>query len=173
MSIEVKQWATRANGARGAFFEFDDEIRVDVQAMHAEENERVLTVAQTLAATTEALRAADLQVCAAKAEARQALERAASAETALAEMRATLPPKSPARLLGRGHVRFDSDGTLWLMNKLESGWSSFGLRFSSWDEVFRRFNVRVVGHGEDEDGPWWAVENCDAGNGERVRGVER
>ena len=27
-------------------------------------------------------------------------------------------------------------------------------------KLFRRFNVRVTGHGTDEHGAWWSVENC-------------
>ena len=66
---------------------------------------------------------------------------------------------APARLLGVGCVRFRGPG-LWLLNRQAEGWAAFGIRLDGWDELFRRFNVRVVDHGTDECGPWWAVDNC-------------
>lgn len=78
----------------------------------------------------------------------------------LAAARAKVPAV-PARIMSTGTVRF-MNGELWLLNRRESGWSSFGIRVGSWDELFRRFNVAVTDHGTDEHGAWWSVENVKA-----------
>lgn len=80
-------------------------------------------------------------------------------ERELADLRAR-HPKTPARIMATGCVRFDGPGKLWLLSKRETGWSAFGIPCADWDELFRRFNVRVTAHGTDEHGPWWAVENA-------------
>lgn len=77
----------------------------------------------------------------------------------LERTRALVPPKAPLRIFGRGFVRFDADKTLWLLSKRETGWSAFGFRQASWDDLFRRYDVRVVECGTDEHGAWWAVES--------------
>lgn len=77
----------------------------------------------------------------------------------LERTRALVPPKAPLRIFGRGFVRFDADKSLWLLGKREAGWSAFGFRLDSWDDLFRRYDVRVVECGADEHGSWWAVEN--------------
>lgn len=91
-------------------------------------------------------------------------EREAKTERTLAQQaiaeRDEARSKVPAvkrRLFGEGTVRFDEYGKLWLMDKREQGWGSFGLHFDSWDELFRQFDVRVTRHGSDDAGPWWAV----------------
>lgn len=63
------------------------------------------------------------------------------------------------RLLGRGCVRFDERGRIWALSNREKGWSAFGYQFDSWDELFRRFDVRVTDHGTDEWGAWWVIES--------------
>lgn len=72
-------------------------------------------------------------------------------------LRAEVPPRKPVRLLGPGCVRF-RDGELWLLNKRETGWGSFGLQLTGWDDLFRRFNAVVVGHGSDAFGEFWTVD---------------
>ena len=76
----------------------------------------------------------------------------------VAKLRAAVPPRMPARLFGPGAVRF-RDGKLWLLNKPEKGWGSFGICLDGWDSLFRQFNCRVTGHGRDEDGEFWTVES--------------
>lgn len=83
-------------------------------------------------------------------------------ERELAAAKARIPPARPARLMGRGYVRFTGAGELWVLGGREKGWGHFGYRCESWDDLFRRYNVRVVEAGEDEHGPWWAVENMGA-----------
>lgn len=72
-----------------------------------------------------------------------------------------IPPATPARLMGIGYVRFVS-GVLWLLGDREKGFAAFGYRVGDWDELFRRWNVRVIDNGTDEHGAWWAVDNCEA-----------
>lgn len=72
-------------------------------------------------------------------------------------LRVAVPPADPVRLLGPGCVRF-RDGKLWLLNRAEDGWSSFGVQLKGWDDLFRRFNVAVVEHGRDAFGDFWIVD---------------
>lgn len=81
-------------------------------------------------------------------------ELAASRETLAAVDKGT----ADVRLLGVGCVRFQGSD-LWLLNGRERGFAHFGFRLRSWDELFRRWNVRVTEHGADEHGAWWAVES--------------
>jgi hypothetical protein len=69
-----------------------------------------------------------------------------------------IPPPAPARLLGTACVRFDDRGRPWLLNKRESGWSSWGVVCDGWDDMFRRYAVVITAHGTDEHGPWWTAE---------------
>lgn len=75
----------------------------------------------------------------------------------VSKLEAQVPPERPAQLFGLGCVRF-CRGELWLLNGREKGFARSGFLLASWDELFRRFNVRVTDHGTDEHGPWWAVE---------------
>jgi hypothetical protein len=88
-------------------------------------------------------------------EIREGLERL---QTEIAKLRAQVTPPPPSMLLGRGYVRFARDGSLWALNRRERCFGEFGWRFTSWDELFRRLDVKVVEHGGDEHGPWWAIE---------------
>lgn len=74
------------------------------------------------------------------------------------ELRASTPPANAARLLGPGVVRF-RESELWLLNSAERGWASFGVRCDGWDDLFRRYDVRVTKSGSDETGDFWVVEN--------------
>jgi len=65
----------------------------------------------------------------------------------------------PARIMGKGCVRFTTTGELWILNRREGGFASFGFRCDSWDELFRRWDVRVTEHGTDEHGAYWTVES--------------
>lgn len=75
----------------------------------------------------------------------------------LEKARDLIPPKRKAQLLGPGYVRFTEGGEMWLLNNRERGFGEFGLRLDDWDELFRRFNVRVTRHGTDEHGAWWEL----------------
>ncbi len=82
------------------------------------------------------------------------------------ELRASAPPVNAVRLLGPGVVRF-REREVWLLNSAAKGWASFGVRCDGWDDLFRRYDVRVVGHDSDETGEYWLVENNRATTEER------
>lgn len=88
---------------------------------------------------------------------REAAEREADLRRQLAEAKRQIPPKRPARMLGRGYVRF-VDGKPILLNRRERGLGEFGYTCDSWDELFRMFAVYITEHGVDEHGPWWAAD---------------
>lgn len=157
-SDDVKQYGRQANGARTARFYVPGDLgEVQVQVMHHDEdmNGRVLEVARAMADAAATLERAE--------RAERALLRAEkllelqAAETR--SVRAKLPPEKPARLFGHGFVRFDSAGQIWILSRREDGWASFGVMCDGWDDVFRRYDVKVTSHGVDKDGPWWAVES--------------
>ena len=79
-------------------------------------------------------------------------------EAEVAKLRALVPPKQPARLFGPAMARFDAVGSLWLIDPVKQ-WRGMGVRCAGWDDLFRCYAVRVTGHGSDESGPWWTVEN--------------
>lgn len=163
-SDDVKQYGRQANGARTARFYVQGdsgEVQVQVQVLHHSEdmNERVLEVARAMADAAAMLERAER---AEKALARvERLLELQEAETRSA--RARLPPARPARLFGPGFVRFDSAGQLWILSRREDGWASFGVVCDGWDDLFRRYDVKVTSHGADKDGPWWCVENTKGG----------
>lgn len=129
---EIHAYMPTSNGGRNRSFEIDG-VKVMVSAH--EDDERGMAVAVFLAnapAVIEDLRA-EVQ-----------------------RLRAEVPPRDPVRLLGPGCVRF-RDGKLWLLNKRETGWASFGLQLSGWDDLFRRFNVVVTDRGSDAFGDFWTV----------------
>lgn len=149
--IEVTQYGPRANGARAARFYVPGYLgEVEVQVLHHSEDmsDRVLEVARAMFDASAVLKRAE------RAEKLLALQ---AAETRA--VRARLPPETPARLLGEGCVRFDADGRLWLLSRREDGWASFGVVCDGWDDLFRRYDVKVTAHGVDKDGPWWTVES--------------
>lgn len=91
----------------------------------------------------------------------------AAAQLECAKLNRKIPPATPVKVFGGGCVRFSPpilvsgemvNGTLWMLGNREKGWSSWGLMFDSWDDLFRRYNVKITEHGTDEHGQWWAVE---------------
>lgn len=72
---------------------------------------------------------------------------------------AALPPPAPAKLLGAGAVREDPHGRgLWLLSNAHAGWSAFGFRLDGWDDLFRRYDVRIGKPEIDSHGQWWPAE---------------
>lgn len=67
-------------------------------------------------------------------------------------------------------MRFDTDGQLWMMNRAETGWASFGLCIGSWDELFRRFDAVVVEAKQDATGWYWVIESSRANAARRSEG---
>lgn len=122
------------NGGRRRSFDLD-EVQVIIEPHEDDEKSRLIA---------EFLAGANAQVDRLAAENR--------------ELRASLPPVTAVRLLGPGVVRF-RERELWLLNSAEKGWASFGVRCDGWDDLFRRYDVRVTKHDRDETGDFWIVEN--------------
>jgi hypothetical protein len=153
---EITAFAVGANGTRNRGFDLDG-VRVLVSG---DDDAQIAAVAFNLANAGAALEQARARHVELQAE----IERVESPTARWARLHAqhaqlsAAPPKRPARLLGPGVVRFDpAMGKPWLLNKREPGWSSWGVVCDDWDDLFRRFNVRVTGHGTDEHGAWWEV----------------
>lgn len=86
----------------------------------------------------------------------EAKERAFTAQRDLRAAQAQIPPKTPAKLLAPGFVRFQGE-RMFLMNRRERGFGEFGIEVDGWDDLFRRYSVKVTGHGADAHGLWWEV----------------
>ncbi len=88
---------------------------------------------------------------------RELTDRVSDLVAQIASLTAKLPPEEPAKMLGTGCVRF-ADGFAHLLNNAESGWSAFGVRFRSWDELFREYDVRIGEPQTDKWGQYWPAE---------------
>ena len=82
--------------------------------------------------------------------------RASELESEAIRLRALVPPPAPVRVLGPCCVRF-WDGGLYLLNRRERGWASWGVRCAGWDDLFRRYAVVITEHGTDEHGAYWVA----------------
>ena len=131
----LHRFAPDGGGSRAVEFEVGD-LRVMVKHWDRDNNERVWELAKELST---------------------ALPRLERASAELDELRTKIAKSRPAQLLGTGYVRFCGE-ELWILNRRERGFGEFGFQCADWDELFRRFNCRVTGHGTDEHGPWWSVE---------------
>ena len=147
-AYEVTQYAPHASGQRTAEFTTADGFKIQISHSDEDRNDDVLVAARQLADVDRVLRQLLRDNTRLKAEALVLRE----------TVRTKVPPTRPARLLGPGCVRFTERGELWVLNKRETGWSSFGYVVDGWDDLFRRFDVRVTSHGADEHGAYWIVE---------------
>lgn len=137
-TAKISAYMPAANGGRRRSFEVDG---IQVYVEPHEDDERGSSVATFLSeapAVVESLRA-EVQ-----------------------RLRTLVSPKEPVRLLGPGCVRF-RDGGIWLLNRREDGWASFGVQLASWDELFRRFDAIVTEHGSDAFGLFWVVTSARGG----------
>src|SRR6185312_8347983 len=151
-TTEIHQYGGAISQTRSCGFDAETGIKVLVSPSGPESNERALELAKLLAGDAHELRVlADRLI--------SFNEHFAKQEREIERLRALVPPEKPARLFGRGWVRFESGGRMWLLADREKGWSKFGFVVGGWDDLFRRYDVRVVEHGQDEAGLWWAVEN--------------
>lgn len=150
------------NGSRSSEFAAGD-LRVLVSSVAGgnEGTEKAFGLACALARSAAAIEQRDAEIAGLKADLARANARAM-------ELQAQLPPNRAAQILDRGYVRFIGKA-MWLLGKRERGFAHFGFQLRDWDELFRRYNVRVVENGTDEHGQWWAVENV----GETAARVER
>lgn len=81
-------------------------------------------------------------------------------EKMLVDAQYKLPPEKPAAIIGVGCIREgsrarDGNPSLYLLNRSEGGWSNFGVRVDGWDDLFRRWDIRVGAPQTDETGQWW------------------
>jgi len=152
-TIEISRYGADANQARACGFDAAPGVSVLVRPTTCDRNADALRIAERLAGSAVRL-ASDA------AELALMRDRVASLEAEVAAARAKIPPKKPIRLFGPGRVRFDQRGRLWLLDPAK-GWSGTGFMLDGWDDLFRRFAVRVTHHGADADGPFWAVENAE------------
>lgn len=158
----VTQYGQRAagaggDGARACSFASGD-FHVTVGAFlggSTEDDDRVLAFAHLLAKDASAIARERGEAFAAEERQRA---RITQLEAEVAKLRALVPPKQPTRLFGPAMARFDAAGALWLIDPVKQ-WRGMGVRCAGWDDLFRCYAVRVTGHGSDESGPWWTVEN--------------
>lgn len=155
--MAATKFKVQANGSRIRTFDLGD-IKISIEA-DREHDERAKVLAESLRAHAlgESFRWSALEN-----ERDHAVKSAHKDRELRLAAEAKIAPPKPVRLLGVGTVRFDDKGRLYLMNKRESGWGSFALWIDGWDDLFRRYNVKVTGHGVDEAGAWWSVENYDS-----------
>lgn len=150
----ITEYMLLPNGGRNRSFDVRG-CRVLIEPPSGEKDIIAAEVARQLAAAADGLELhhADLEARLVAAE-----ERARIAEARVAKLEARVPPPTPVRMLGPGCVRFDEQGRLWLLNKRESGWASWGVICDGWDDLFRRYAVVITATGKDEHGLWWIAE---------------
>jgi hypothetical protein len=153
----VVEFAQQPDGTRARQFTVGG-VRVQVQATGREHDEAAIALVYTLQGSADGVvrrwQALENRCSAAEQRAAAARADAAAARAELELARALVPPAVPERLLGPGCVRFR--GTeLWLLNKRETGWASWGVRCAGWDDLFRRYAVTITARGADEHGEFW------------------
>jgi len=148
-----------ANGTRTARIDFPGGIEVRVIGHLSEDQDAIDAVAHEIA-----VRGGDAIAAPYRASLAALEERYSALEAACKRLKALVPPPRPAKMLGAGTIRFDERGNVWLLSNRERGWSAWGIAFESWDELFRRWDVRITAHGVDSTGEWWTAEP----NGVRV-----
>jgi hypothetical protein len=151
-AARITKFGGRGDAAHDYSFEVDG-ISVLVLPYSAADDKKAMLLAQELASAVDAKR----HQCDAEVERLLASARRA-AEAAEERLRALVPPAGPPRLLGVGCVRFRGD-ELWLLSRRDRGWGEFGIPIGSWDDLFRRYNVRVTAHGVDAHGLWFEVRS--------------
>ena len=155
---DVTQYGAGTNGERSCGFSASPGIAVLVKPMTKHDNAEAMRTARRLAgqaaqADEDAARLRKLET-----EANVMAATIARLERELIAVRAKIPPKQPARLLGPARARFDERGRLWLLDPAK-GWAGMGFMLDGWDDLFRNYAVRITHHGADAEGPFWAVEN--------------
>lgn len=136
---EITQYMANGDGRRNAGYATDDgRFSVLVVPRDADDNEAAFGLATHLAVVDGEVK---------------------TLRTTVDDLRGKIVEQKaePSRLMGDGCVRFTSTGELWLLGSREKGFTSFGFRFGSWDELFRRYNVRITGHGTDGHGEYWTA----------------
>jgi len=151
---EMTVWMELPGGGRNRSFHVDD-CEVRVSSRDRDHDARAAQLTNELAAAAVGITG---RWAALEAERNGALRRVGELARENARLLECVPPPQPARLLGPGCVRFSSSGELWLLNKREGGWSSWGVRLDGWDDLFRRYAAVITEHGVDEHGAYWIAE---------------
>lgn len=146
---DVRYYGAGADGLRAARVEWPNGCEVQVRA---------ITSQADIDAAADEIAAAAKQRMPWIAEAIRLRDEIARLRGELAAARAEIPPATPVRVGRGGCVRFAADGRLWLLACPEKGWSAWGVPCAGWDDLFRRYNVRVTEHGTDSHGAFWRIE---------------
>lgn len=151
---DVHEFRQQADGSRIRTFDLGD-IKVSVEStLESDARAKVLAESLRAHALGETFRWSALEN-----ERDHAVKSAHKDRELRLAAEAKIAPPQPVRLMGVGCVRFDSEGRLYLCSSREKGWAAFAIWLDGWDELFRRYDVRVTAHGQDEHGLWWSVEN--------------
>lgn len=145
--FEVHPWMQNADGTRNYGVDGFTDARVLVSG------ERAAEVAEEIVAALSGeslVRSQD--------EAYSLRGRVSELERELARVKAAIPPKSPQKLMGTAAIRRGENGGLWVLNKPEEGWASFGFFVDGWDQLFRRFDLVVGDPVVDRTGQYWPAE---------------
>lgn len=157
--MSVYQYMANASGARSVSVDIGIG-RVLVTPSDAKDNDAAVKIARSIGDHAAEAEAQRLIIDALRCALKHAESERDGAVAKLAEV--TRPTRPPARLFGVAFARFAGDGSIWLLSDRERGWGASGFRFTSWDDVFREFDVVVTGHGVDATSPWWSLENAPA-----------
>lgn len=159
---EVIHWGAALDGTRGSAV-YMENVCVRFEPKDATHNDEAASLAIEYHRQDDRR---DALVDRADAERRAALDALVAARAESARLRAQIQPDPPLRFLGPCVARFDPAGKgIWLLSKRDKGWSSSGFLYSSWDEIFRRFDAHVTGHGADEAGEYWILVNREQAKG--------
>ncbi|MDE2469791.1 MAG: hypothetical protein KGL35_13895 [Bradyrhizobium sp.] len=66
--------------------------------------------------------------------------------------------KGDNRIFAPTVARIDESGYVWLMNRREGGWDSFGFRYASIREILSSWLVNVSGLGRDKHSEFYLIE---------------
>ena len=152
---EITVFAKRADGTRMRAFDVDGcTITVTPRDDDEGEDERAAQLALELATVGTNISVRWVKLF---DERNEAVTRVAALQIENALIASKIPPPTPARMAGTACVRFDEQGRLWLLNRGDRGWAEFGIRLDGWDDLFRRYAVRVTSHGIDQHGTYWII----------------
>ena len=147
----ITTWMVNNDGGRTRSFDVDG-CSISVRPSDGDQDTRAAQFTTELAAAAVGITE---RWTALEAERDEAVRRAAELSRENARLSRLVPPPEPVRTLAPGCVRFADDGRLWLLNRREGGWASWGVPCTGWDDLFRRYAVRITEHGTDEHGAYW------------------
>lgn len=147
-NLQIRRYMQLANGTRNHEVDGFEDAKVIVSG------ERAAEVAVQI---IEGVGGASL--VAAQDEAYALRARVSELQAELARAKAAIPPKEPLKIMGTAAIRQGAGGAgLWVLNKPEEGWASFGFFVDGWNDLFRRFDVVVGEPVTDAAGQYWPAE---------------